>query len=664
MAPGYHFDPYSRIHWYSYDNVAYYSSDRRTWYRYDTFGGAGYSKANEVPNYPYWNLGVARAEIRLIVLTPHEDPSSPVECHLEQVSLGVAEKYVALSYCWGDQNDGMLEITVSGTRRLVTKTLAHALQELRRRKHYRVWADQICINQYNFEERAQQVERMGDIYRYASVTMAWLGHFRSSDTALFGKACALIEALIAASASQDDVPKTQNKDTAASPVSGSSYPLKSLMHWTGLTSMFQRDYWSRAWIIQEVAVSMQVEFFWNGQSVSMSDLQKAVAGCKALASTSSEASALTSLTVFEHVERLIRFRNFRESPIRLVEALILSRRAKSTDPKDKLYALKHLAIDGPDSVPFPDYEASLDDLNRKTANLLLHFYKNADIIMLPCHFWETWVPQWNDPATWGEERINNYLLGRSNFVAERTDRESGSSKIVHKWRATQGSEAYWSTAPGRKRLQVRYKRLGRVEQCSATNNEASTAEVGELGDVRKYGPLKVERLISRCWLLYDLIPKNKLPKPKNIKIGDIHHLLTESVRESVQKGAPEFYKWLFCKQNLEFKIGGIPLANWLSAASDKPRPDTVKKAMRCYSSVRMGMRLFMTDQDHLGWAISSCQPGDELFLIQGCSVPLVLRKKENGKLYELIGDSIVHGLMDGQGITDASLEDWPLLTLS
>ncbi|KAI8273413.1 hypothetical protein K4K60_010912 [Colletotrichum sp. SAR11_57] len=445
MAPGYHFDPYSRIHWYSYSNAVYYSSDRRTWYRYNISGAAGYAKANEVPNYPYWNLSVARAEIRLIILTPHEDPSSPVECHLEQ--------------------------------------------ELRRRKHYRVWADQICINQYNFEERAQQVDRMGDIYRYASVTMAWLGHFRSSDTALFGKACALIEALIAASTSQDDVPKAQNKDTAASPVSGSSYPLKSLMHWTGLTSMFQRDYWSRAWIIQEVAVSMQVEFFWNGQSVSMSDLQKAVAGCKALASTSSEANALTSLTVFEHVERLIRFRNFRESPIRLVEALILSRRAKSSDPKDKLYALKHLAIDGPDSVPFPDYEASLDDLNRKTATLLLHFYKDADIIMLPCHFWETWVPQWNDPATWGEERINNYLLGKSNFVAERTDRESGSSKIVRKWRATKGSEAYWSIEPGRKRLQVRYKRLGRVEQCSATNREASTAEVGEVSVVRKYGPL-------------------------------------------------------------------------------------------------------------------------------------------------------------------------------
>ncbi|KAF4812901.1 Heterokaryon incompatibility protein 6, OR allele [Colletotrichum siamense] len=665
MASGYHFDTYSKVHWYSYGNSRWYSGDNRTWYRYDHTGTEGYAKANEVPNYPYGNLSLARAEFRLIVLTPDEDEYNPIQCHLEQVSLGSAEKYVALSYCWGDYNDGTMEIMVSGTRRWVTKTLAHALQELRRRKLYRVWADQICINQYNLEERAQQVDRMADIYRYASVTMAWLGHFRESDTAIFGRACALIEALTVGPGTKDDATKNQNKDAAAArPMPESSHPLASLLHWTGLTSMFQREYWSRAWIIQEVAVSKQVEFFWNGQSVSMSDLQSAVAGCKALASTSSEANALTSLTVFEHVERLIRFRNFRESPIRLIEALILSRRAKSSDPKDKLYALKHLAIDGPDSVPFPNYGASLDDLNRTTATLLLQFYKNADIIMLPCHFLETWVPQWNDPATWHKKRINNYLTGRSNFVAERTVREHGSSTIVHKWRATRDSTAHWSTTLGGTQLQVRCKRLGRVEHCSATDAEASTAEVGDLSDVNRYGPRKVERLISLCWLLYDLIPNNDYPKPKNIKIGHVHCLLTGSVRESIQKEVPEFHKWLFCKRNLDFKIDGVPLANWLCAASDKTRVNTVKKVMRCYSSVQMEMRLFTTDNNHLGWATSSCQSGDELFLIQGCSVPIVLRKKEKGELYQLIGDSIVHGLMDGQGIGDAPFSSWPLLTLA
>ncbi|KAH0423119.1 heterokaryon incompatibility protein [Colletotrichum camelliae] len=666
MTYGYHYDKLNNVHWYCYGFVRWFSYDNKRWYRYET-GTPGYATSKEEPNYPYRKLSVARGEIRLIVLTPDEDPYNPIQCHLEQVSLeAAASKYFALSYCWRDGNDDTMQIMVSGKRIQVTKTLAHALQELRRRGLYRVWVDRICIDQANLEELAHQVERMGDIYRYASTTMAWLGYFREFDTP--ERACSLIEALIAGPKANDDAPKDnaakdEKKNPATSPTAEAVSPLESLSHWTALSNMFQRDYWSRAWIIQEVAVSKQVEFFWNGESILMSDLEEAAAGCKALASTVLKANPLTSPAVFEHVDRLTRFRNFRKSPIPLIEALILSRRAKSSNPRDKLYALKHLASDGPDSVPFPDYGASLEDLNRKTADRLLQHHRNADFIMLPCHFWETWVPHWHDPATWHEERINNYLLGQSNFVAERTDRESGSTKIVHEWRATQGSEAHWGTDLGWKRLQVRYKRLGRVEQCSATNNEASTAEVGELGDVKKYGPRKVERLVSLCWLLYDLIPNNKYPKPKNVNIAQIHHLLRESVRESVREEAPEFCKWLFCKRNLEFKIDDVPLANWLCAASDKPRPPTVKKVMRCYSSVKMGMRLFTTDQNHLGWATSSCETGDELFLIQGCSVPVVLRKKDKGELYQLIGDSIVHGLMEGQGVTDPKFENWPLLTL-
>ncbi|KAF4819822.1 Heterokaryon incompatibility protein 6, OR allele [Colletotrichum tropicale] len=656
MAQGYHYDSINKIRWYSYGDRCWYSSDNERWYRYSTTG----MPHREVPDYPYRDLSVAKTEIRIIVLTPDENPYHPIQCHLEQVPLGAATEYVALSYCWGGE---MREIVVSGKRLWVTENLARALQELRRRKIYRVWVDRICINQHNREELAHQVEHMGDIYRYASITLAWLGYFQDSDTALFRRAYSLIQALMAGPKTKNDAHKDKRQEPATGPKAKSSSPLESQSHWLALSSMFQQDYWSRVWIIQEVAMSMRVEFFWNGQSISMSDLQRAVAGCKALPPLSIKANSLISLTVFEHVERLVRFRKFRESPIPLIEALVLSRTAKASNPRDKLYALKHLANDGPDSVPFPNYKASVNNLNRTIARRLLEHHKNADYVMLPCHSRETWVPEWHDPATWGDERINNYLTGHSKFVAERTARNAGSSKLVDKWRATRKSKAHWDTIDDGRHLIVRYKRLGRVEQCSASDNEASKAEVGNLGDVSKYGPRKNERLISLCWLLYDLIPNNNHPKPRTVNVGSIHCLLTESVRNSVRKSVPGFYKWLFCKRNLKFKIDGIPLANWLCAATIKTSVDTKKKAMQCYSNVQMGMRLFTTDRNHLGWATSSCQPGDELFLIQGCSVPVILRKQKKGDMYQLIGDSIVHGLMNGQGVTDGPFSDWPLLTL-
>ena len=38
-----------------------------------------------------------------------------------------------------------------------------------------IWADAICIDQSNLQERAQQVQMMGSIYRAARKVCAWLG---------------------------------------------------------------------------------------------------------------------------------------------------------------------------------------------------------------------------------------------------------------------------------------------------------------------------------------------------------------------------------------------------------------------------------------------------------------------------------------------------------
>ncbi|KAF0318906.1 Heterokaryon incompatibility protein [Colletotrichum sp. SAR11_59] len=252
----------------------------------------------------------------------------------------------------------------------------------------------------------------------------------------------------------------------------------------------------------------------------MWELQKAISTCKVLASAAKEAESLTISTQFQHVDRLLRFRQFRETPIRLINALILSQDAQCTNPRDRLYALKHLAVDGRDIVPFPNYGEDIDIVNRKTAWRLVRHHADGDMIVLPRHFKNTWWPQWHDPATWGDKRINDYLTGESRFVAERSDRRFGSRTIIKKWTATKDSRTYW-TLLSNARLQVRSKRIGRITQCSATESEANDGgALGKLVRVRKYGARKVERLISLCWLLYDLLPNNKYKKAAKIKIGD------------------------------------------------------------------------------------------------------------------------------------------------
>ncbi|KAM3073427.1 hypothetical protein ACMFMG_004677 [Clarireedia jacksonii] len=88
--------------------------------------------------------------------------------------------YVALSYVWGDSNPkNFREIYVGGSPVPVTRNLEAALQELR--KHYRIkqgfriWADAICINQNDLDERGSQVAMMRQIYDTAWHVVIWLG---------------------------------------------------------------------------------------------------------------------------------------------------------------------------------------------------------------------------------------------------------------------------------------------------------------------------------------------------------------------------------------------------------------------------------------------------------------------------------------------------------
>lgn len=126
----------------------------------------------------YTTLDEERREIRLLQLLPGKD-NDVLECRLF-ISAGRQEKYEALSYVWGDPT-ATETILVNGTRCHVGQNLMQALQHLRQAEHPRLlWVDALCINQNDIEERAKQVQIMGEIYGNAYRTVVWLGDFGSS----------------------------------------------------------------------------------------------------------------------------------------------------------------------------------------------------------------------------------------------------------------------------------------------------------------------------------------------------------------------------------------------------------------------------------------------------------------------------------------------------
>ncbi|KAI0186842.1 heterokaryon incompatibility protein-domain-containing protein [Xylaria flabelliformis] len=111
--------------------------------------------------------------IRVLHIAPGSGQSR-VECHLEVRDLYVDQVDEALSYVWGQCREGRA-IWIDGDTFQVNENLYEILTSLRHPHAPRtIWVDAICINQLDLNEKAQQVRHMDEIYSRAKKTTIWL----------------------------------------------------------------------------------------------------------------------------------------------------------------------------------------------------------------------------------------------------------------------------------------------------------------------------------------------------------------------------------------------------------------------------------------------------------------------------------------------------------
>ncbi|KAF2431651.1 hypothetical protein EJ08DRAFT_669800 [Tothia fuscella] len=131
-----------------------------------------------MPRYQYEVFSQNSKEIRLLSLLPGTfDADVKIVLRNNSFSTSSPPSYEALSYVWGtSQNPVNIGIGSGNDSLSVTQSLAIALPHLRYTDREKVlWIDAICIDQSNVQERGQQVEIMGDIYKFAERVVVWLG---------------------------------------------------------------------------------------------------------------------------------------------------------------------------------------------------------------------------------------------------------------------------------------------------------------------------------------------------------------------------------------------------------------------------------------------------------------------------------------------------------
>jgi hypothetical protein len=77
----------------------------------------------------------------------------------------------------------------------------------------------------------------------------------------------------------------------------------------------------------------------------------------------------------------------------------------------------------------------------------------------------------------------------------------------------------------------------------------------------------------------------------------------------------------------------------------------------------LGRNMFVTDGASMGLSSRDVKVGDEVVLVRGARMVFVVRRREDGEGYTLVGEAYVSGAMDGEFVGKAESEGWRKMVL-
>lgn len=570
----------------------------------------------------YQPLRFENAEIRLLTLVPASNPE-PLKCLLQTVSLPQAPQYVALSYNWGDPTD-TVSIGINNDNARVRVNLNQALLRLRSEGVKYVWADALCINQGDNEEKSSQVRRMATIFQKASEVAVWLG---------------------------PDYPLSEDAVQLLGVGRPPRLELQSRhLQLPVLEELLSRPYWRRVWIIQEIAVASHISVYCGRCKIPWDSF---ITTCQALLD-----GTMDRKEDGPPDDAVLRFTSLRKfqmdwlagKPVRLMEALYRSQTSLSTDPRDKIYALLELTFDGKKFVPEPNYVRSAAESFTEFAIAILESGGPIDFIYLKSGSRRSddglpsWVPDWTNLDDAVARRQFKYIMDC--ILLPSADSNSQPT--------TGGAE----TGVLRTELMVKCVFLDTVNGLGSaftTNEHDNDAHVTTMPDSSHSAGVvaKAPDLVYRTLAGKDLLPRNPsvLGHSSMGSCKDFHHLwnvdsaqmVSDPAFETIPKAALQSLRtWL--DENRTFMFYGRTIESW-SDSDVHNRTERLRDVYQLvgehrgqfYGAIQSCMRLLVTENGHFGWAHPQAQKGDRIATVIGCSQLVILRAHQNG--YQVVGDA-------------------------
>jgi len=638
--------------------------------------------AERPQEFKYDALDVTKNEFRLLSFEESDGYLSDglVRLQIEHFSLDDCPDYHALSYVWGSSSKTW-PIIINGASMNVTHSLGTALERFQSDDSVKwLWADAICINQTDDDEKSSQVQKMRQIYNQAHRVLSWLGlpapgtdelmanieshgmrlldygwkkHGEVQDRAWGNVPHRLpthpnqlvtshpaqwqaFESLAGLLKSSPAFFAEIASELSLSPGSTGPFPLDVMLNF------LRRPNWCRVWILQEFAVAkdlylvcgntkLKYTYFFVVYYLYNLYYEDQRHGTMITEPSGNIASVIASLNpVYTQTLLAMRYKTNSELQSLLSSAFWLG----ATNPVDRVFALLGLAEDSESLGIIPDYKKSYTEACVDTAWKLLP--KHGLTILNEsrgvreskyAHDLPSWVPEWSmrTRATLAWKRLPLFPEDTEFCASGDTVISLGThSGTLDPRLQVGGSVVAEISAVG---SAVDFS-VPRVSSSNLRKAKTFLAELQQLArqfsDRRTYlGHNGWEQAVFQTPIAHqklEAIPptERQLYDAKSAEMHEAYDLI--SLFEGDQSREESLWRAQNCHDYLTY----------MSRKADEKAP------FACYG-----------DAEYLGMGPKEMEPGDMLVVLFGANVPFVLRPLESGR-YKLVGEAYVSGLMHGE----------------
>lgn len=570
---------------------------------------------------------------------------SGLQFTLEEAALEHAPKYTALSYTWGKAtyqkgrpSGQIYEITINEQTVQTQQNLHDALRHLSkhlRRRCCKFWVDFICINQQDLAERSLQVQHMAEIYQKAEVIYAWLGvPFDEEETR---KGVALMrefniflrKGLERCDGEMRLVAATITTDSVGFPTVGKPDIISA---WHGIAEMFNQPYWQRTWVYQEATTPREI-WFWCGDHC-FNDIHLSAtvyfgyeySGFPGFPSRFASAAGSEGSTWAMSQARMMREICVKTGGQIMLELVKQVRKARCTDPRDKIFAPRSHAVDVKVEDFAVDYGRNLKEIYVELVRFCLNSeprgYSILGYVFSP-------APE----AKHGDLRCGTTMKDLPSWVPD--------------WRMRVDITPFRHT-PGLHDAPLLYDASAGKQQTANINGDQLKVEgfvyasIDAVFGIWEDGPNKYDT--PQAWR--DCVQAQR-PGISDDAIN--RTLVADLCAKPWDKGgdrrAPDFRS--FRGGRMDWTLIQGPIRS-IAAADMRQEQDSM---IRLLLAACFGRRMGVLQSSHLGMFPAAAVAGDCVAIFNGGNIPFVVRKVSDSKVqYQLIGECYLDGLMDGQAV--------------